>query len=295
VGSYIIALSKKDGRVAWKTDRPEAKSGHSTPILYDPEGGSTQIIVPGSFLLTGYSVETGEKIWWVSGLSFEMKSTPVMQNKTVYVNGYGSPMNQPGQQIAIAPFEEALAGDGNGDSRLTQEEVDERTKSMFSFIDLNGDGFLDSADWGFYRASMASTNGMLAIKAEGKGDMTDSNVLWQYHRSVPQLPSPLLYGGVLYMVNDGGIVTSFKPESGEVIAQGRLEGAVDKYYASPVAADGKIYFASEQGKVAVLEPGGSLKPIKVSDVGDMCYATPAISNGRIYLRTPNTLYCFGKE
>jgi outer membrane protein assembly factor BamB len=124
--------------------------------------------------------------------------------------------------------------------------------------------------------------------------MTESNVLWQYHRSVPQLPSPLLYSSVLYMVNDGGIVTSLKPETGEVIAQGRLMGAVDNYYSSPVAADGKIYFASEQGKVAVLEPGGTLEPVIVNDVGDTCYATPALSDGRIYLRTPSTLYCFGK-
>ena len=166
---------------------------------------------------------------------------------------------------------------------------------MFPFVDFNGDGFLDSEDWGFHRASAASTNGLLAIRAGGKGDMTDSNILWQYHRSVPQLPSPLLYLGVLYMVNDGGIVTSFKPESGEVIAQGRLKGAVDKYYASPVAADGKIYMASEQGKISVLEPGGSLEPVIVNDVGDTCYATPAISEGRIYLRTPHTLYCFGKK
>jgi outer membrane protein assembly factor BamB len=295
-GSYIIALSKEDGSVMWKTDRPEAKSGHSTPVLYHPEDGSTQVIVPGSFLLTAYSVDSGEKIWWVSGLSFEMKSTPVLDKGTIYIHGYGSPLNQPGNQIEVPTFDEALSElDGNGDDRFSKEEAEERTKGWFTFVDLNGDGFLESEEWSFYRAAMASTNGLLAIRVGGRGDMTESSVLWRYHRSVPQLPSPLLYRGVLYMVNDGGIVTSFKPESGEVIAQGRLEGAVDKYFASPVAADGKIYMASEQGKIAVLEPGGNLKPVAVSDLDDSCYATPAISRGRIYLRTPNALYCFGKE
>ena len=294
--SFVIALGKEDGKVHWKTDRPEAKSGHSTPILYHPEDGSTQLIVPGSFLLTGYSVDSGEKIWWVSGLSFEMKSTPVLDNGTVYINGYGSPMNQPGNHIEVPSFEEALQQDADGDGRLAKEEVDEQTKSLFGFVDLNSDGFLDSEDWGFHKAAMASTNGLLAIKVGGKGDMTDTNILWQYHRAVPQLPSPLLYQNVLYMVNDGGIVTTFKPDSGEVIAQGRLKDAIDKYYASPVAADGKIYIASEQGKVAVLKPDGSLDTIAVNDLGESCYATPAIGKeGRIYLRTVNTMYCFGTD
>ena len=97
------------------------------------------------------------------------------------------------------------------------------------------------------RAALESRNGMLAIKLGGRGDMTATNLLWEYNRAVPQLPSPLLYNGILYMVNDGGVVTSFRPGSGEVIAQGRLKGAVDQYYASPVAADGKIFMLSELG------------------------------------------------
>ena len=293
----MIALGKKDGRVHWKTDRPEAKSGHSTPILYHQVGGGPQVIVPGSFLLTAYSVENGEKVWWVSGLSFEMKSTPVLDKGTIYINGFGSPMNQPGQHIVVDSLPVARAKlDTDGDGRFTKKEVDERTRSMFDFVDLNGDGFMDSEDWNFYRAAMASTNGLLAIKAGGRGDMTDTNVLWQYHRSVPQLPSPLLYQNVLYMVNDGGIVTSFHPETGDVIARGRLMGAVDHYYASPVAADGKVFMVSEQGKVAVLKPGGSLEPVVVSDLDDLCYATPAIGGeGRIYLRTRSMLYCFGES
>jgi outer membrane protein assembly factor BamB len=294
--SYVIALGKEDGRVHWKTDRPEAISGHSTPILYQPDSGSLQIIIPGSFLLTAYSVDTGEKVWWVSGLSVEMKSTPILVDGIVYINGYATPLNQPGKHISIPTFEEALGGDADQNGRLVKEEVDDRARSMFDFVDLDGDGFLDADNWAFYRAAMASTNGLLAIKAGGKGDMTDTNIVWQYHRAVPQLPSPLLYEGVLYMVNDGGIVTSLDPKTGERIAQGRLKGAVDKYYASPVASNGKVYMLSEQGKMAVLKPDGSLETIAVSDLGEPCYATPAIgSEGRMYLRTVTTLYCFGNS
>ena len=97
------------------------------------------------------------------------------------------------------------------------------------------------------------------------------------------------------MVNDGGIVTSLKPTTGELIKQGRLKGAIDRYYASPVAADGKIFMASEKGKVAVLKPGGDLEPAVVNDLQDDIYATPALLDGRIYLRTRHTLYCFGQR
>ena len=158
--------------------------------------------------------------------------------------------------------------------------------------DLRADGHLDREDWDYFKAALASVNGMLAIKLGGQGDMTAQSVVWAYRKAVPQLPSPLLYENVLYMVNDGGIVTSLDPATGEVLEQGRLKGAVDHYYASPVAADGKIYFVSELGLVAVLEPGGSLEVVAVSDLDDLCYGTPAIEDGRIYLRTRSTLYCF---
>jgi outer membrane protein assembly factor BamB len=140
---------------------------------------------------------------------------------------------------------------------------------------------------------MDSENGMLAIRLGGAGDMTTRSVVWAYRRAVPQLPSPLIYQHVLYMVNDGGIVTTLQPATGELIKQGRLKGAIDRYYASPVAADGKIFMSSEKGKVAVLRPGGDLEPAVINDVQDDIYATPALLDGRIYLRTRHTLYCFG--
>jgi hypothetical protein len=162
-----------------------------------------------------------------------------------------------------------------------------------SWIDLDADAAVSSSEWDYYRAAMASENGMLAIRLGGRGDMTAASVRWKYHKAVPQLPSPIVYGNVVYMVNDGGIVTALNPDTGAEVGQGRLKGAIDHYYASPIAADGKIFMLSEKGKVAVLPLGGSLEPVAVSDLGDDIYATPAISNGRIYLRTRGWLYCFG--
>jgi outer membrane protein assembly factor BamB len=112
---------------------------------------------------------------------------------------------------------------------------------------------------------------------------------------VPQLPSPLLYRGVLYMVNDGGIVTALDPATGTVLRQRRLQEAVDSYYASPVAGDGKIVLASESGKVSVLQAGAGLDVLALNDLEDRVYATPAIAGGRIYLRTHAALYCFSSS
>ena len=296
--SYLLAVSREDGSTVWRTARPEARSGHATPILWDDETGRTQILIPGSFFLTAYDVTSGEKLWWVGGLSFEVKSTPVIHDGMIFVNGFGSPMQQPGKQPDVPPFEDELADrDADGDGKLSREEVQGTNAGSFwfGFTDLDADGAFDAEEWGYYKSAITSTNGVLAITLGGEGDMTEDNVVWTYHRAVPQLPSPLIYEGVLYMINDGGIVTSFDPATGEVLAQGRLQGAIDAYYASPVAADGKIYFVSELGLVAVVEPGGGLGVVSVGDLDDLVYGTPAIDNSRIYLRTRNTLYCFGLE
>ena len=123
--------------------------------------------------------------------------------------------------------------------------------------------------------------------------MTATNVLWHYNRAVPQLPSPLLYRGVLYMVNDGGIMTALDPRTGTALAQARMRGAVDSYYASPVAADGKVLVLSESGTVVVVKADATLTILAMNELDDVAYATPAIADGRIYIRTRGTLYCFG--
>jgi len=296
IGSYILALNKKNGKVAWKKDRPEAKSGHCTPIVYISKDGDTQILVPGSFLLISYSAKTGERIWWSGGLSFEMKSTPVIQDGVLFINGYASPMNQPENQVKIPDFKEALKKfDKNKNQQITQDELPkEPVYRWFSLADIAQDGFLDEEDWNFFQAALASLNGMLAIRLGGKGDVTESNAVWQYRRSVPQLPSPLIYKDVLYMLADNGIVTTFNPENGEVIKKGKLKNAGRQFYASPVAADNKIFITSLKGKISVLKPGGSLDVLATNDMEDGCYATPAIADGKIYVRTLKALYCFGQ-
>jgi len=295
-GSFIAAFEEGSGREVWRKPRPEAISGHSTPILYHPKGAPTaQILAPGSLRMDAYSPATGESVWWVNSLPGEMKSGAVLLGDTVFVSGFNTPQNDPGAQVAVPPFDEVLAAqDADRSGTLSEAEVtDKNVKGMFFFIDLNSDGSIDAPEWRMYMANAASENGLLAFRADGRGDMTHKGLVWKYQRSVPQLPTVLEYLNTLYMINDGGILTTFDPRTGEVRKQARLRGAVDSYYASPVAGDGKVFIASRSGIVVVLKAGGEQEILSVNRLDEEIFATPAIVGSRIYLRTANTLYCFG--
>ncbi len=297
LGSHVMAIDKRTGKQVWRVDRPEAKSGHSTPILWRDKDGRDQILLPGSFLLTSYDAATGKKLWWVGGLSFEMKSTPVIGGDTIYVNGYGAPVNDPGNKVSVPAADEVWkTADANGDGVIAKTEFPKFTQAFwFDVADLNTNGSLTKDEWAYYRAALDSENGMLAIRLGGSGDMSDTAIRWKYQRSVPQLPSPLLYQGVLYMVNDNGIVTTLNPETGALIKQGRLTGAPGAVFASPVAADGHVFFTTEAGAVVVVLPGGDLTVKSVNALNEEAYATPAMADGRIYVRTTQALYAFGSN
>ncbi len=285
-GSYAAAFDQSTGKQLWKTPREEALSGHSTPAVADG-----LIYAPGSFRMDVYRASTGAIAWSTSGLASEMKSVPVVTGDTVYVSGYNTPFNDPGRQIAIPDFADVIAKyDANKDGKISKEEApDERTKNYFPYIDLNQDGFMDAAEWKSYQQSMAAENALIAI------DLTTHKVKWKFHKSIPQLPSVLIYKNVLYMINDSGILTTMNAVTGELYKQARLRGAADNYYASPVAADDKIFFVSKSGVVTVLKAGGAQEPLASGELDDEAYATPAFAEGRIYIRTRSALYAFGKK
>jgi outer membrane protein assembly factor BamB len=294
-GSFAAGFRQADGREVWRTARPEALSGHSTPIVYDPPGGPLQVIAPGSFRLDSYAVATGESVAWTNGLPGEMKSGPVLAGDLLFVNGFSSPDNDPGRQVPVLPFAEALQKhDADKDGRLALAEApDERTRRSFVFIDLDGNGAADAEEWRIWTAGSASENGLLAFRAGGQGDLTGRSLVWRYGRSVPQLPTTVVYRGVVYMINDGGVLTTLDAATGTVRKQARLRGAVDNYYASPVAGDGKVYVVSQSGVVVVLDSSGDQQVLSTGELDDEVYATPAIAGGRIFIRTRGALYCFG--
>jgi hypothetical protein len=223
-----------------------------------------------------------------------MKSGAVLSDDAVFVVGYSSPLNEPGKNPKLPPYAEwSAARDADKDGKVTKPESDEITQKYFDFIDLDKDGFVSEGEWKSNQTMMAAENGLLAFRLRGKGDVGRSGLVWKYQRAVPQLPTPVLYRDVLYMINDGGILTTLDPATGKVLKQGRLRDAVDQYYASPVAGDGKVYFVSRTGIVSVLRAGPEQEALSSGDFDEEVTATPALADGRIYLRTRSTLYCFG--
>jgi outer membrane protein assembly factor BamB len=297
LGSYVASFGKEDGRLRWKTPRPEALSGHSTPVVQRPPTGPPLIFAPGSFRMDAYAATNGESVWWVNGLPSEMKSVPVLDGDTVYVSGYSSPDNEPGAHKTVPSFTAVLKErDADGDGKISLAEAPEGpAHDYFIFNDLDHDGRLDAAEWSIFAASMAAENGLLAFRLGGRGDQTPTSLRWRYQRSVPQLPSPLLYRGVLYMINDGGILTTLDPRTGDALGKGRLRGAVDHFYASPVAGDGKVYFVTQSGTVVTVKAGPEQEVLALREMEDECYATPALAPGRIYVRTRGALYAFKGE
>ncbi len=134
------------------------------------------------------------------------------------------------------------------------------------------------------------TNGMgrmAAVKADGKGDVTDTHVIWDAKKSVAKKSSPLIVDDLLYMITDDGIATCRDPKSGDIHWQERLGGA---YAASPTFADGKIYFFSIEGAVTTIKPGKEYSVLAETTLGDGFMASAAIVDGAMILRSKSHLY-----
>lgn len=295
-GSFFIAVDQKTGQVVWRVERPGFTRGFSTPVLFRTKTGKLQVVVSGSQQLTAYSVKSGQEVWWMFGLTWQMKSTPVIKGDLLYLNGWAGGADD-GDREKVAGFADVLSElDADGDQRLSQKEIDGfSVRWDFSRLDLDRTGFLEERDWRIYRAKRLARNGALGVRLGGDGDMTERNLLWRYKRSLPNVPSPLLYKDILYLMKEGGVLTALDPADGKVLKQDRIREALGTYYASPVAGDGKIFVVSLEGKVSVVRAGADWQVLSVNDLGSQCSATPAISQGRLYIRTYEHLYCFGEQ
>jgi len=292
--SFIVAVGRSDGKVRWQKPRPEALSGSSTPVVVKRSGGPSLILAPASFRMDVYSARDGEAVWWVRGLPSEMKSVAVVSGDVVYVSGFNTPENDPGRQVALPTWQELLArDDANKDGAIQKDELsDARTKRYWQFIDTEGHGSIKESEWNLHLSVMSAENGLYAFRLGSRGDAT-GNLIWKYQRSVPQLPSVVVYRDVVYMLHDRGVLTTLDAATGRMLRQDRVRGLSDNYYASPVAADGKIFLASHKGVVAVLRAGGAQELLAANALDEEIFATPAIAGGRIYVRTVSALYCFG--
>jgi outer membrane protein assembly factor BamB len=284
--SFIAAFDLGAGKQLWRTARPEALSGHSTPIVH-----GKLIIAPGSFRMDAYDIATGRIAWTAEGLPSEMKSVPVIDGSTLYIHGFNTPDNDPGRLLKVPSFAEILpTHDSNKDGLIAKSEAPtQHSQRLFAYIDLDGNGTMNEAEWSQYRRTMQAENALLAYDISGSQPM----LKWKFQRSIPQLPSPLVYRRIVYMINESGVLTTLDAATGQLHKQARLRAVSDRYYASPVAADGKVFIASHAGVLSVLEAGPEQKLLSSSDFGEEILATPAIAPGRLYLRSRNALWCFG--
>jgi len=295
----ILALDAVTGKKLWEVKR-ESKSGFGTPTVWNtPEG--KQVAAPGYGRLIGYDLKSGEEKWSVEGMPSSSCTTPVIAEGNLFYAGW-SPGDSEDTDFKMPPFDEILKqnnADADGDGVLSKaESQNSMMKDFFDNQDADKDGRLTREEWETMLAYIAaSKNSAFALKPGGSGDVTHSHVLWKQTKGLPYVPSAILYRGQYVMVKDGGIVTAYDAATGEEIYQKRAV-ASGGYYASPIAADGHIYFASlADGAVTVLAAGAK-KPEVVAEnppLGERLAATPAIADNTLYVRTAGHLYAFARK
>ena len=244
-------------------------------------------------------------------------STLFAGDGVLYVNAFSNGADPEGA-VKLPPFSDALAKyDSDKDGKLSAAEAPANDlffrkrvgvpdnvpgahfniKLFFRNIDRNQDGFVDEAEYnGLSQFGRGGANqvatGLLSIRPTGEGALPATALQWSEPRSVPEVTTPLEYRGRVYMVTSGGIVTCVDSKTGKVIYRGRVN-APGAYFASPVAAGGKVFVASAEGVVTVLGGGETLEILANNDLGEPVYGTPAPVGSAIYIRSSGHLWAFG--
>jgi outer membrane protein assembly factor BamB len=291
VGAHLLAVDARDGRTLWQVDRPECRRGFSTPLLWPAENPEL-VIVPGTLRMVACQLKDGVERWSVSGLPNEMVTSPVFGGGLIFTAGW-----TPGAGGAALPsYDDLLAqGDRDKDGKLTRDELPAGTaKRDWNYVDADKDNFLSRKEWESVKTIYEkSENVLLAVRPGGRGDVTATHVAWRQKRGLPYVPSPLYYDGRVYLIKNGGLASCFDAKTGEPQYQEERIGALGDYYASPVAAKGKVLMCSQPGMAVVLRAGGTLDVLARNPLGEKIMATPALAGNQLYLRTQGKLWAFG--
>jgi outer membrane protein assembly factor BamB len=288
--AYLAAFEADTGEQVWRTERPTGVLGsYATPTLYESDGDPTQIVVAGAVELTSYGSSSGKRLWWVQRVMVFPTAPPFVSGDSVYTV---EPVDQ-----GWPPFGKVLAlFDSDQDGRVAVADAagDIVWARSLTGIDMNkgdGDGIVTREEYANASSGIVG-GGLTRTRVDGKGDVSASHVVWRHGKGMPSLAGALLYQDLLYVIRNA-VVSTFDPETGELRRRERVRSAIGDYYASPVAGDGKIYLVSLRGRVTVLKAGDDWQTLSTGDLGEQVIATPAIADGRLYIRTEGTLYCFG--
>ncbi len=321
--SRIIACNKTNGEVSWEIPRPFHRSGWSTPMIWEHDLG-TELVVLGNGRVSGYDMKIGSQKWFIPGFSRETISTPVAGKNILYAS---SSKLGGGADIRVDPlpfWEAVIHFDQNDDGKIERNEMtshftfpirpelppghpgfgiplpedkrrrQERLDGIFRGVDRNRDKFWTKEE---FIANMRGGRGkplLIAIRPGGQGDITNTHLKWELNRSIPEIPSPLFYSNLIYMVRNGGLLAAVEATNGKLLYRERLN-APGQYSASPVAANGHIYLASNRGVITVVKAGRRFEIMHQNNLINPVFATPAIDKNTLYFRTEKTLWAFREK
>ncbi len=290
-GSFVTGYELDSGKEAWKVERLDGLTGgYSTPTVTTAANGQLLVITSGPHELTAYRVADGETEWSVPGITNAPVSVPTIWEGQVFTCepvGAAEPISM------LSPL------DKNKDGKYELQEVKNNVAiyRLLAKIDKkfgNDDGIVDETEWNKSFGTFVDKGGLVSVDLSTSGEASTPKVKWTYRKTVPYVSSILILDDVLYFVQDGGIVTALDPKTGEVIKRERLKKGGKRVYSSPVGGDGKVYVVDTSGDLSVIRGGKDWEVISSTSFEEPCFATPAICNNRIYLRTAKSLYCFGK-
>ena len=271
-GAFGTACITQDGEIVWKTRLEYDNGQHGTggsPVLYGDllilscDGNDVQFVVALDKL-------TGKVKWKKSREGYQAYTTPLIVKQAT------------GDQVISPGAFRTIAYDPQNGKELWQVTYGEGFSNVPRPV--YGDGLVFICT-GFQQPSL------IAVRLDGKGDVTKSKIAWKLDRGVPLTPSPLLVGNELYLVTDNGIATCVDAKTGKELWRVRLGG---NHSASPIYADGRIYFLSEEGESVVLAPGTQLKHLATNQLDGRTLASMAVASGSIFIRSDTHLYRIGK-
>ncbi len=313
VDHFLLAVDKETGKQLWKVPQDEPFTSElactSCPIV-----ANGKLIVHTARALQAFDISSGELIWRAK-CATTATSTPVLGGEEVIVAAWNK-MGEPALRPTFPSFTELIAAhDKDSDQLISRDEFptlmifyrpdgaeapQNGAALRFSEADKDKDGEIATDEWESqlrqldeFRAHY-DTHGLLAIRIDSQGTVGPEHIRTLETQGIPEVPSPLFHNGLVYFVKNGGVLTCLELETGKRVSRIRTRGK-GTHYASPIIANGKLFCTAGNGRITVLSLGPPPKILAVNDMGEGIYATPAIVDGTLYVRTHKRLFAFGLE